>query len=167
MENNNNGIAIRRVTRDDLNEVMTINERTLPENYPLFFYESILERFPECFLVAEKRDDNILIAYTMFRVERSMESGLKFVRKAHLVSIAVLKEFQGQKIGEAILLEGMQRVRDYGIDLYVLEVRITNTVAINLYKKLGFVIQKTIPEYYKDGEDAYYMVLKNNDFHHV
>jgi len=38
-----------------------------------------------------------------------------------------------------------------------LEVRVTNMPAINLYRKLGFQITKTIKSYYMDGEDAYVM----------
>lgn len=159
-----NGISIRRCTRDELALVMNINERTLPENYPQFFYESIIERFPESFLVAQDDRTRQLVGYVMFRVERNLESGLKFVKKGHLVSIAVLKEFQGKKIGERLLIEGMKQAKNYGVDLYVLEVRISNAGAISLYKKLKFVIDKTIPEYYRDGEDAYYMLLKVSDF---
>ncbi|MEX2683839.1 MAG: GNAT family N-acetyltransferase [Candidatus Sigynarchaeota archaeon] len=159
-----NGITIRRCTRDELAAVMNINERTLPENYPQFFYESIIERFPESFLVAQDDRTNQIIGYVMFRVERNLESGLKFIKKGHLVSIAVLKEYQGKKIGEGLLVQGMKQVKNYGIDLYVLEVRISNSPAIAMYKKLKFTIEKTIPEYYKDGEDAYYMVLKASDF---
>lgn len=143
---------------------MNINERTLPENYPQFFYESIIERFPESFLVAHDERTGQIIGYVMFRVERNLESGLKFVKKGHLVSIAVLKEFQRQRTGEKLLIQGMKHAKNYGVDLYVLEVRISNTVAIALYKKLKFIIEKTIPEYYRDGEDAYYMVLRASDF---
>lgn len=142
---------------------MSINERTLPENYPQFFYESILERYPESFLVAENDTQGIL-GYVMFRVERSMEAGLKFVKKGHLVSIAVLQEHQNKKIGKLLLLEGLKRVMSYGVDMFVLEVRISNKIAIKLYQNLDFTIKKTIPQYYKDGEDAYYMVLNVKNF---
>ncbi len=157
-------IILRRCTIDDLPRVMEVNEKTLPENYPTFFYESILERFPESFLVGENTITKQIVGYVMFRVERAMETGLKFVRKGHLVSIAVIKEYQGRGIGESMLLEAMKRTLDYGVDVFVLEVRISNSVAIQLYKKLLFKVEKTIPEYYRDGEDAYYMVLKRSEF---
>ncbi|RLE74023.1 MAG: ribosomal-protein-alanine acetyltransferase, partial [Thermoprotei archaeon] len=41
-----------------------------------------------------------------------------------------------------------------------LEVRISNTAAINLYKKLGFNIEKRLKNYYPDGEDCYVMTKK-------
>lgn len=39
-----------------------------------------------------------------------------------------------------------------------LEVRASNTNAINLYEKFGFTKVVTKPHYYSDGEDAYYMI---------
>ncbi|MHA1793572.1 MAG: GNAT family N-acetyltransferase [Promethearchaeota archaeon] len=157
-------IIIRRCTRDEIPEVMRINERTLPENYPRFFYESILERFPESFLVAEYLPGRVLIGYVMFRVERGLEPGIHYIKKGHLVSIAVLKEFQGKRVGSSLLVEGLKQVSKYGVDLFVLEVRKSNQVAINLYNKLLFKVKKELPRYYRDGEDAYYMVLPAKDF---
>ncbi|MBD3188594.1 GNAT family N-acetyltransferase [Candidatus Bathyarchaeota archaeon] len=158
------GIAIRRCTRDELKAVMHVNELTLPENYPQFFYESILERFPESFLIAEDLAKQKIIGYIMFRVERGMEPGIKFVKKGHLVSIAVLKGYQGKKIGKQLLIEGLKRVRTYSVDIFVLEVRISNEKAITMYKRLNFKIKKTLESYYRDGENAYYMVLHAKHF---
>jgi len=38
-----------------------------------------------------------------------------------------------------------------------LEVRGSNVPAVNLYKKMGFEVTRTIRGYYADGEDAYVM----------
>jgi len=40
-----------------------------------------------------------------------------------------------------------------------LEVRTTNTVAIGFYKKHGFDVVDTLPNFYQNGEDAYTMKL--------
>jgi ribosomal-protein-alanine N-acetyltransferase len=45
----------------------------------------------------------------------------------------------------------------------ILEVRVSNTAAINLYRKLGFEIVSQIPFYYMDGEHAYLMKAKLTD----
>ncbi|MHA1369756.1 MAG: ribosomal protein S18-alanine N-acetyltransferase [Promethearchaeota archaeon] len=155
-------IIIRKCTRDEIPIVMSINERILPENYPRFFYENVLEKYPECFLVAENRETRELVGYIMFRIERGLDSGLKFLKKGHLVSFAVLKNYQGLGIGLNLLKEGIKRVSRFNVDVYVLEVRVTNYKAINLYKKMGFKILKVIDNYYRDGENAFYMVLKNS-----
>jgi ribosomal-protein-alanine N-acetyltransferase len=54
-------------------------------------------------------------------------------------------------------------VRD-GVDYVILEVRVSNTPAITLYKKLGFEIRDLLRAYYSDGEDGYLMVLDNERF---
>ena len=48
----------------------------------------------------------------------------------------------------------------YKVESLFLEVRVSNTPAINLYKKFGFKIVRRIPYYYRDGEDAYVMVIR-------
>lgn len=44
----------------------------------------------------------------------------------------------------------------------LLEVDTSNTKAVNLYKKLGFKIIKTLPNYYH-GQDGYRMLLQFNN----
>jgi len=54
----------------------------------------------------------------------------------------------------------MEGMRLYNAKQCFLEVRTTNTQAINLYKKLGFQVTRTISGYYADGEDACVMSKK-------
>ncbi|MEM1764016.1 MAG: GNAT family N-acetyltransferase, partial [Candidatus Jordarchaeales archaeon] len=63
-------------------------------------------------------------------------------------------------IGRMLLERGLQAMRKYGAEEAVLEVRVSNEPAISLYKKIGFVVVKTIKGYYHDGEDAYLMCKK-------
>ena len=48
------------------------------------------------------------------------------------------------------------------MEVFLLNVDVNNTPAINLYKSLGFKIKKTLLKYYEHGEDAYYMIKKQN-----
>jgi ribosomal-protein-alanine N-acetyltransferase len=54
----------------------------------------------------------------------------------------------------------MKKLKKYKIDEFVLEVRVSNYVAINLYKKFIFTTHNIKEKYYRDGENAYYMTLK-------
>jgi ribosomal-protein-alanine N-acetyltransferase len=54
----------------------------------------------------------------------------------------------------------MESMLAYNAKQCYLEVRVTNTPAVNLYKKLGFPVTRTIKGYYADGEDAYVMTKK-------
>ena len=82
---------------------------------------------------------------------------LGFVKKGHVVSIAVLEAHQGKGIGKALMLEGINGVIIRKSDEIYLEVRVSNESAVQLYKKLGFIIKSRLKSYYRDGEDAFLM----------
>ncbi|MFX1235536.1 MAG: GNAT family N-acetyltransferase [Promethearchaeota archaeon] len=151
-------ILIRRCTIDDLEGVIEVNEKELPEDYPYFFYKSILDDYPESFLVACNSHGKIL-GYIMWRVEKlPSKYNLEFTNKGHLVSIAVLKDHRKLGIAKSLLIKSMDEVKKYNIDEYVLEVRVSNYPAINLYKGFGFKTHSIKRNYYRDQENAYYMV---------
>jgi len=151
---------IRRFQPADLDQVMHINRTCLPENYSSFFFTDLHERFPAAFIVAEENGQ--VVGYAMCRVERGMPSFkvIGFTKKGHLISIAVLPEYQRRGIGYALMQEVMQAMLQYDATELFLEVRVSNTQAINLYKKMGFQITRTERGYYSDGEDAYTMSRK-------
>lgn len=153
--------AIRRFKPADLERVMYINEMCLPENYSRVFFLDLFERFPETFVVAE--EDSAIVGYGMCRIERSIPSFrlMGLTKKGHLISLAVLPKFQRHGIGEALLKEIMKALVDpHDAKEMYLEVRMTNTIAIGLYRKLGFSVARTLQGYYSDGEDAYLMSRK-------
>jgi len=155
--------ALRACRNEDIPQVMDINETTLPENYPQFFYEQILEKYADAFTIAYLVDQpDKLIGYIMWRVERGPSSfGLDYIKKGHLVSVAVLEEYRRKGVANALLIRSMNIVKDYGISEYVLEVRVSNAGAIQLYEKVhGYERIKILPQYYRDGEDAFYMASK-------
>ncbi|MFX0004274.1 MAG: GNAT family N-acetyltransferase [Candidatus Hodarchaeota archaeon] len=150
---------IRRCTLEDLDSVIEINERELPEDYPYFFYKSILDNFPECFLVAQNRNGEV-IAYIMWRVEKAPSgNSLKYINMGHLVSIAVSENDRKKGVAHALLSNSMAAIKKYKIKQYVLEVRVSNYTAIRLYEKFNFKVENIKQNYYRDGENAYYMTL--------
>jgi len=159
---------IRQCNFDELPKVIAINENTLPENYPKFFYEEILKEFPHSFLVAELKDKpSTLIGYAMWRIERGASSfELKLIKKAHLVSLAVLEQYRRGKVATNLLKKSIEEIsKKYKVTEYVLEVRVSNIPAINLYQNhFNFKKIRVINNYYKDGEDAYYMAMELINF---
>jgi ribosomal-protein-alanine N-acetyltransferase len=53
---------------------------------------------------------------------------------------------------------GLAGVKEGGAAEIYLEVRVSNTIAVGLYKKLGFKINRVSDAYYRDGENSYVMV---------
>ncbi len=153
------GILVRRARRKDLNQVIYINRRCLPENYPEWYFEEHLEKWGKAFYVAEDAGRGIVVGYIMTRVEHGVGFIVRgFIRRGHIVSLAVLPEYRRRGIATKLLEAALRTLRDeYGAREVYLEVRVSNEPAINLYKKMGFRIIHVIPRYYADGEDAYLM----------
>jgi ribosomal-protein-alanine N-acetyltransferase len=151
---------LRKFTVDDLQAVMKINRLCLPENYMDSFFIDLYRRFPETFVIAEENGE--VVGYIMCRMEVGLSSiGLGgVIRKSHIVSIATLPEHRREGIANAIITKTMEAMREYKAKQCYLEVRLTNDPAVNLYKKLGFEVTRTIHGYYADGEDAYVMTKK-------
>ena len=155
-----NGYIIRRCAYEDLNSVISINLKTLPEHYTEYFFESLLREIPEAFIIAEI--NNVVVGYIMCKLEFGFSNSRKlgFVKKGHVVSIALLQEHRGKSIGEALMMEGINGVSTRKGDEIYLEVRTSNGPAISLYQKLGFQIKSVLKSYYRDGEDANLMALE-------
>ncbi|HDD40307.1 MAG TPA: ribosomal-protein-alanine N-acetyltransferase [Nitrososphaeria archaeon] len=152
---------IRGASLDDIPKVMMINRRCLPENYTYFFFESILRNYPKSFLIAEV--DGEIAGYIMCRVERTLSKfeRLSFKKVGHIISIAVLPEYRRRGLAKSLLENALKTLKeDYGCEEAYLEVRVSNSAAISLYKKCGFTAVKISRRYYIDGEDAYVMAKK-------
>ncbi|MFN8530813.1 MAG: ribosomal protein S18-alanine N-acetyltransferase [Anaerolineae bacterium] len=82
------------------------------------------------------------------------------VDEAHISTIATHADYRGRGWGEILLLGMLRKACTLNAAYVVLEVRVGNTVAQNLYKKHGFVSWGVKPRYYhNNGEDAYDMRL--------
>lgn len=158
--------TIRPFKPADLSRVVRINQVCLPENYPESFFLLIYSSFPEGFLVAESSE---IDGYTMNRIEMGSPSlqptrwPLKRIKKGHVISIAVMPYARRQRIGLKLILTSIKEMKNQGAEECFLEVRQSNTSAIELYEKLGFKKIKLLRKYYSDNESAYFMALDLTD----
>jgi ribosomal-protein-alanine N-acetyltransferase len=80
--------------------------------------------------------------------------------EAHISTIAVHPAQRGKSYGELLLLTMCARAIRMRASFVVLEVRVSNSSALNLYRKRGFEVTGVKERYYQnDGEDAYAMRL--------
>ena len=137
-----------------MERITYINRTCLPENYSDYFFVDLHRRFPETFIVAEENGE--VVGYIMCRIETGLSSSIfrGLIKKGHIVSVAVLPEYRRKGIGEALVAEAMENMRLYKAKHCFLEVRVANTAAVDLYKKLGFEVSRTVRGYYADGEGA-------------
>ncbi|MGS2779876.1 ribosomal protein S18-alanine N-acetyltransferase [Robertmurraya sp. GLU-23] len=140
--------VFRYLKEEDIDQILKIEELSFatPWTRQSFENELKLNQFA-VYLVLEK-EGQILGYCGMWLI----------VDEAHITNIAVLPEFRGQKLGEAILRMIMEVAKKKGAKTMTLEVRISNTVAQSLYRKLGFMNGGIRKNYYTDNyEDALVM----------
>lgn len=144
-------------SEEELRAVIAVNEATLPEHYPYFFWYEHYELWRDIFLVAVV--EGKIVGYNMCRIEMGIghiKRGI--VKQGHVVSIAVLPEYRRRGIATALMSRAMDTMKNkYGASEVYLEVRVSNEPAIRLYEKLGFTKVRILRGYYLDGEDAYLM----------
>ncbi|MGQ9596423.1 MAG: GNAT family N-acetyltransferase [Thermoproteota archaeon] len=155
-------VILKNAGLDDLPGIIEINRSELPENYPPSFFMDLLERFPNYFIVAVLAQTREVVGYVMCRIESGFpsEGGFSIVRKGHIVSLAVKKQFHGRGIGTMLMKAVLDEMIHNSIDESFLEVRISNERAIELYRNLGYTVVREIPHYYMDGTTGLLMVKK-------
>ncbi len=144
----NGEVIVRPANDDDLEQIYHIELESFKYPYPREYLKALLALSGNLFLVLEVCGR--IVGYVVGLIEFGVEG--------HVLSIAVAKSFRGRGYGKKLMLELESRFKERGVHRIKLEVRKSNTVAISMYRKLGYRIVGVIPRYYPDGEDAYIMV---------
>lgn len=144
MENN---IIIRPMTIDDVDEVYTVEEDCFVDPWSKDSIRKELKNDLARYLVAEI--DDKIVGYV----------GIWFVvDEGHITNVAVHSDYRGKKIGDRLVKEMVELCKENNLVAMTLEVRTSNTVAQNLYRKYGFKMGGIRKEYYSDNkEDAIIM----------
>ena len=78
--------------------------------------------------------------------------------EAHIVSVGVRTDYRGYGIGELLIIGAIEQAISRRMHAVTLEVRVSNHIAQNLYKKYGFEKMGVRKAYYSDNrEDALIM----------
>lgn len=105
--------------------------------------------------------ENMLAKYIVAEIEGTVAgyAGIWLILdEGHITNIAVAKEYRGQGIGKYLMMGLIDYCKKLGVPNMTLEVRKSNIVAQNLYKKYGFLECGIRPNYYADDhEDAVIM----------
>ncbi|MGN7478685.1 ribosomal protein S18-alanine N-acetyltransferase [Solibacillus silvestris] len=142
-------VRYRKMTIADVKTVHAIELATFPTPWTLdsFYYEMTENQFSH-YLVAEDETGGIIGFCGIWLV----------IDAAQITNVAVIEAVRGQGIGEGLMREAMRIAKEANMDVMSLEVRVTNTVAQNLYRKLGFQDGGIRKGYYTDNqEDALVM----------
>ena len=114
------------------------------------FLDELRIRHAQCLVVkAEIDGKTVVAAYIIFWLVAG---------EAHLHNLAVKREFRKQRLAFNLMQLMKDIAKQVGITRLTLEVRASNTEAIQLYRKCGFVVKGRRPNYYADThEDALVM----------
>ena len=144
----NNTMTFRMMNVDDIDQVLEVESQsfTLPWSKEAFFNELTVNQYA-VYIVIE--DNGKIAGYCGSWV---------VIDESHITNIAILPEYRGKKLGEALLRKMIEISISMGAIRMTLEVRVSNVVAISLYEKLGFQKGGIRKRYYTDNhEDAYIM----------
>jgi len=147
----NPDILIERISLEDLNDLMVIEESCFGvDAFSRRQMLYLMTRSKGCFLVAKHNGE--LAGYIVLITSRRHNTG-------RIYSIAVAKQHRGKSIAKTLLEKAIDYTRNAALKAIFLEVRTDNEAAISLYKKKEFVKRSLKLSYYEDGADAYSMVL--------
>ena len=151
-EETGQGIVIRRMKPEDVDEVAAIEQATFARPWSRESFRQEMERNKAArYLVAVREGKIIGYAGAWIILDES-----------HITNIAVTEAERGKGIGRRLTEALMQYISNLGAAYATLEVRVSNERAQHLYKSLGFVSVGKRKRYYEDnGEDAYLMVCEH------
>ncbi|MCY3411900.1 MAG: GNAT family N-acetyltransferase [Candidatus Heimdallarchaeota archaeon] len=153
-------IQVRSPSIDDLNAIVAINRKSLPENYPVAYFIDLIQTWKDTSSVVLL--DGKVVGYLIMRLEgnRSFFSRNAGFTKGHIISVAVLNEHRRLGLGRKMMEDSLAKTKAIGgIESIELEVRESNIPAIEMYFRFNFIKAKLLTRYYADGENAVLMTL--------
>lgn len=139
-------IEFARMVPDDADGVARVEAACMPVPWSRQSFWEEASHTDAYYLTARDIDkDNLIVAYAGCWV---------LANEGHITNVAVDPDYQGQGLGRRLMNELTSRVKALGVDSMTLEVRPSNTVAINLYTSLGFRSVGQRPKYYTNPVEA-------------
>jgi ribosomal-protein-alanine N-acetyltransferase len=143
--------SIHTLTDKHLNEVLRLNVRCFRngENYTKHTFNYLLgEARNLSYRAVTSSGEMVGFAFVLLNEDGS----------GHLTTIGVAPEHRRRGIANRLLVHVEDSLRRRNVITVILEVRISNTVAQDLYRSLGYSVVQRLNKYYTNGEDCYLMM---------
>jgi ribosomal-protein-alanine N-acetyltransferase len=143
--------SIRPLTLAHLPEVLRLNIRCFRngDNYTKHTFDYLLTE-PRTISYRMVTPTDEMVGFACVMVNES--------NAAHLTTIGIAPEHRSRGLAKRLLGHIESGLRDREVGTLMLEVRVGNTVAQNLYRRLGYTIVQRIGRYYNNGEDCFLMM---------
>lgn len=153
MQTNLETVIINKMSAEDIDGVIKIEESAYGDHH--WSKDSFLNEL-----------NNELARYYALHTPEGKLAGYAgcwhILDEAHITTIAIDPEYRKRYYGQALLKAIIDDCFKEKIKYITLEVRVSNTPAINLYSKYGFTSFGTRKKYYQNNnEDALIMWAKN------
>ena len=143
-------VMIRKMTLDDIEQVIAIDRVSFSLPWPERSFRFELTDNPASRCWVAEVDGKIVGIIVVWLI----------VDEVHVATIATHPEFRRQGIAKNLLSYALQHMSMEGAQSSFLEVRASNLVAQDLYRKFGFEESGVRRRYYRDNdEDAILMTL--------
>ncbi|MBR1680381.1 ribosomal protein S18-alanine N-acetyltransferase [bacterium] len=146
-------VKISPMKKEDLDGILVVEEASYGEHHwsKDSFYSELTNNLAKYFCAFD--ENNNLLGYA---------GSWLVIDEGHVTTIAVDPKHRGKKIGEALLTTIFDTCYKNMVKYLTLEVRVSNTPAINLYEKYNFKSLGTRKGYYQNNnEDALIMWTEN------
>lgn len=142
-------VNIDLMKEEDIDDVLNISSLSLKESWSKdSFLKELTNPLAKYFLI--KKDTEILGFAGVWII----------LDEGHITNIAIHPNHRNKGIGTILLKSLIEKCKLYNCNSLTLEVRESNTFALNLYNKLGFKSVGKRKNYYSDNnEDAVIMWL--------
>ncbi|WP_438313250.1 ribosomal protein S18-alanine N-acetyltransferase [Sporosarcina sp. FA9] len=141
-------ILYREMVAGDIPAVVGIEEEAFPTPWTKEIFEHEMNGNEYAYYVVAEVDNEVIGHMGMWIV----------LDECHITNVAVREHMRGNGIGEGLMRESIDFCKELAVRTMTLEVRLTNSTAQNLYRKLGFQDGGIRKNYYSDDhEDALVM----------
>jgi ribosomal-protein-alanine N-acetyltransferase len=148
--------TVRAMRMSDLDTVLKIDRLSFPLPWSERTYRYEIKENPSSFMyvveIHEGRNLRI-VGYVGFWF---------IVDEAHISTLAVHPDYRGHGIGELLLQTAIHYAEKLDSRIITLEVRISNQIAINLYRKFDFEVVGSRPRYYRDNNEEALLMTREN-----
>lgn len=140
-------ILYRYAENKDVFDILSLDNENFSNNFDKAFYLEYIQN--QRVIVAEKEKN--VIGYILFN---------QILDEAEIYKIVVSKDFRKKQIAFKIMEFFQDELKKNDVKKIFLEVRKNNILAINLYKKCGFIEIREIVDYYSNPKENGIMMLK-------
>lgn len=143
------GFSLRPATPDDIPFILEIENKAFPKPWTAAQFAAEIEKpYSKALVLTDDETDSKIAGYLVFWLLDST---------CTIQTIAIHPDFRGLGYGEKCVRGAVYLAMRENAKKAILDVRASNTAAIQLYQKCGFFISAKRLKFYENGEDAYTM----------